>query len=188
MKPQPARVLLVDWPWKFGDNLPGKKRGAAKNYGCMPAERAATFELPLLADNCLMLFWRVASMQQEALDIVGAWGFVVKSEIVWAKLTKNGAPWFGMGRYVRNGHEVCLICTRGRVKVNNRSIRSGFAAPVPVDERGRYIHSAKPPEIYAIAEKLSDGPYVELFARRRREGWIQFGKQLPRPNTEEIIP
>jgi hypothetical protein len=34
------RLLLVDWPWKFGDSLPGKKRGASKNYVCMPAERA----------------------------------------------------------------------------------------------------------------------------------------------------
>jgi N6-adenosine-specific RNA methylase IME4 len=177
---EPARVLLVDWPWKFGDKLPGKKRGAAKNYAVMAPERADAFKLPPLADNCLMLFWRVASMQQEALDVVKSWGFVVKSEIVWAKLTKKGKPWFGMGRYVRNAHETCLVCTRGRVKVKNRSIRSGFSAPVPVDARDRYLHSAKPDEIYTIAEELYDGPYVELFARKRRPGWTQFGKQLPR--------
>ena len=173
------RLLLVDWPWKFRDKLPGKKRGAAKNYAVMSAKKAATFKLPPLADDCLMLFWRVASMQQEALDIVRVWGFKVKSEIVWAKLTKHGKPWFGMGRYVRNSHEVCLVCTRGRVKVRSRSVRSGFSAPVPVDARGRYVHSAKPEQIYRIAEALSEGPYCELFARKRRAGWMQFGRQLP---------
>jgi len=107
-------------------------------------------------------------------------GFTVKSELIWAKLTKHGKPWFGMGRFVRNAHEVCLVCTRGRVKVRSHSVRSGFSAPVPVDARGHYVHSAKPDEIYRIAETLSEGPYCELFARRRRAGWTQFGRQLRR--------
>ncbi len=77
-----------------------------------------------------------------------------------------------MGRYVRAEHETCLIATRGRVQVADRAIRSTFDAPVGV-------HSAKPDAFYAIAERLSAGPYTELFARTPRKGWQQFGDQLP---------
>lgn len=112
------------------------------------------------------------SLRQIAKALARAWGFTVKSEIVWEKLTKHGKPHFGMGRYVRASHEICLVATRGRVKVDDRSVRSRFSAPVG-------LHSEKPEAIFDIAERLSPGPYVELFARRRRAGWIQFGNQLP---------
>ena len=38
-------------------------------------------------------------------------------------------------------------------------------------------HSRKPDELYPIIEACSPGPYVELFARGRREGWAAWGDQ-----------
>ena len=69
---------------------------------------------PVLGEpvDCLLLLWRVAAMQQEALDVARAWGFTVKTELVWEKLTKTGKPHFGMGHYLRGSHEVCLLATR----------------------------------------------------------------------------
>ncbi len=132
-----------------------------------------TFALPPLADDCLLLLWRVAAMQAEALTVLGAWGFTLKSEIVWRKLTRTGKPHFGLGRYVRAGHEVCLIGTRGRVKVADRAVRSVFEAPVQE-------HSRKPDAIYEIAERLvPGGPFVEMFARRTRRGWTTLGNEVP---------
>lgn len=170
------RVLVADPPWKFGDKLGG--RGAAAKYRCMPLERIMRFPLPALQDDALLVMWRVAAMQREALRVVDCWGFDVKTEIVWQKLTKNGKPHFGQGRYTRGSHETALICTRGRFEVQSHSIRSIFPAKMPLDARGRIIHSAKPDEFYALIEQLATGPYVELFARRRRPGWTQHGKQL----------
>lgn len=168
---EPARVILSDPPWAFQDQLPGKGRGASKFYACMPTADIMRHPLPTIADDAMLLLWRVASMQQDALDVVRAWGFVLKSEVVWRKTTAAGHPSFGMGRYVRNAHEVCLVATRGRFRVRDRAVVSTFAAPVQE-------HSRKPDEIYEVAERLSAGPYVELFSRRRRDGWIQFGDQL----------
>lgn len=166
-------VLYADPPWLFKDKLPGKGRGAVKHYPCMTVEEIMRYPLPLLADDCLLAMWRVASMQQEALDVIRAWGFEKpKSEIVWQKLTKNGKRHFGMGRLVRAEHETCLLATRGRVKALDRSIRSTFSAPVRE-------HSRKPDEMYGLLERLSAGPYVELFARHRRDGWESYGNQLP---------
>lgn len=165
----PARVLLADPPWRFGDKLPGKGRGAVKHYPCLALRELCFFPLPPLADDCLLLLWRVAAMQQEALAVCSAWGFVVKSEIVWRKLTVSGKAHFGMGRYVRASHETCIVATRGRVKVADRAVRSVFDAPVQE-------HSRKPDAIYEIAERLvPGGPYVELFGRRRRAGWTVLG-------------
>lgn len=175
------RVLCADPPWKFGDKLPGAGRGAARNYPVMDVGAIARFPLPVLADDCLLFLWRVSAMQEEALFVARAWGFTIKSEIVWEKVTKHGKPHFGMGRYVRASHETALIGVRGRVKVNDRAVRSRFAAAVGE-------HSEKPEAFYDLVERLSPGPYVELFARRHRKGWRCLGDQLPqdRAATSEL--
>lgn len=101
-------VIVADPAWSFGDKLPGKKRGAEKNYNVMSAEDICgmargyapghalgpyTTALAMcskrfrLADDALLFLWRVASMPQEALDVIRAWGFVPKSEIIWVKTT-----------------------------------------------------------------------------------------------------
>jgi N6-adenosine-specific RNA methylase IME4 len=167
----PRRLLLADPPWKHADAL--GRRGAQANYRCMSTDEIARFPLPPLADDCLLLLWRLSSMAEDALFVARAWGFTIKSEIVWRKLTATGKPFFGMGRYVRNCHETMLLGTRGRFRVDSHSIRSMFEAPVGE-------HSAKPDLQYAIAEELCvEGPYAELFARRSRRGWLSIGDQLP---------
>lgn len=175
----PVRVLTADPGWAFDLKKPGGRLGAPVRYTCQSVEDICATVLPPLADDALLLLWRVAAMQEEALRVVRAWGFVPKSEMVWVKLTKNRKLHFGQGYYTRAAHETCLVCTRGRFKVASRSIRSVFFAPVPTDGRGKIIHSAKPDKFYRIAERLSPGPYYELHARRRRKNWLQAGDQLP---------
>ncbi len=170
----PAAVLCADPPWRFKDTLPGPKRGAAKHYPTMSIGELMLFPLPPLAKDCTLYLWRCASMQRESLDLIDAWGFQLKSEIVWRKQTSKGNRWFGMGRRVRNEHEVALIATRGRPVVRDRSVRSTFEARVPQNR-----HSAKPEEFYDLVERLNAGPYVELFARRVRPGWTCCGNEVP---------
>jgi N6-adenosine-specific RNA methylase IME4 len=86
-------------------------------------------------------------------------------------------PHFGMGRSVRNCHEVAIIGHRGRPQRLDGSVRSTFDALMPTDERGKLIHSAKPPEFFRIAERLYGGPRAELFSRTDREGWSCYGNQ-----------
>jgi len=167
-----ARVLCADPPWSFGDKLPGKSRGAAKNYRVLSLADICAFPLPPLADDCYLFLWRVASQVEEAYRVVRAWGFVPKSEIVWEKLTAKGKPWFGMGRTVRASHETAIIATRGKPKPLCHSVRSRFAA---VAQKRK--HSAKPEAFYDLVERLAAGPYVELFARRQRAGWTCLGDQ-----------
>lgn len=228
------QAITADPAWQPKDKLPGKSRGATKNYKTMPtpaicglATRATPSgkyridgELALqmsgqvcfVADDALLGLWRLASMQTDALEVAFSWGFKDKTELVWAKyfpckeclgtgwrlcnvicetctfngkkmhLAGCGTPWFGMGRTLRASHETCLIATRGKMnaKIQAHNIRSVMHAPVPWDwEKKRAIHSAKPEKFYTeIIERLVDGPYLELFGRRRRRGWTVLGNQV----------
>lgn len=165
-------TIVADPPWQFKDSLPGPGRGASKHYGCMSLMDLRRLPEQLLAaPDCRLFLWRVASMQQEALDLMAAWGFELKSELVWVKTTASGKMHFGMGRQVRASHETCLIGVRGKPERLSASVRSVFQAAV-----GK--HSEKPDEFYGLVQDLSPGPYLELFARRRRDGWTQHGDEL----------
>jgi N6-adenosine-specific RNA methylase IME4 len=137
----------------------------------------------------VLFLWRVASMQEEALRVIRAWGFSLKTEVVWVKITEPmetaylgksslQQEWrrfklaFGMGRTIRASHETCLVATRGKFRPRSLNVRSVFFAP-----RGQ--HSEKPEAFYTdVVEKLSCGPYIELFARRRRVGWASEGLEV----------
>lgn len=170
----PARVLVADPPWRFQDKLPGAGRGAAKHYPTLSVSEIMRFPLPHLAEACLLALWRVASMQQEALNVARAWGFTVKAEIVWEKLTKHGKRAMGMGRLTRGAHEVCMLATRGRFIPADKGIRSSFQAPIAE-------HSEKPDLFYELIERLAGqgSSMHELFARRPRVGWHCYGNELP---------
>jgi N6-adenosine-specific RNA methylase IME4 len=165
------RVILADPPWSFGDKLPGASRGAEKNYGVLSLDQIRKFPLPPMLPDALLLLWRVSSQVEEAYSVVRAWGFEPKSEIVWRKMTASGKEHFGMGRYVRAAHETCIVARRGRFKPACLSIRSVFEAPTGE-------HSEKPEAFYELVERLTPGPYAELFARRSRAGWTQWGNEL----------
>lgn len=183
---RPFGVVCADPPWLFNDALPGDSRGAEKNYDVLTLRRIATMEFvggdifdERIADDAYLFLWRVSAMVEEAYQVVRAWGFTPKTEIVWRKQTKKGKRHFGMGWHTRAEHETCILAVRGSPKPLVRNIRSVFDAVAPPDARGRAIHSVKPECFYTdIVEKLSVGPYVELFARRRRPGWTCLGNEV----------
>ena len=169
----PFGVVVADCPWKFGDKLPGAGRGAEKHYTCMDLAKLCAFPLPPIADDAWLIFWRVGSMQAEALAVIAAWGFKPPvSELIWVKTAKAGGLRWGMGRSVRNCHEVALVCKRGKPERASASVPSVIFAP-----RGE--HSEKPQAFYAAVEKLTgaEASRVELFGRRQRDGWTVLGDE-----------
>jgi len=109
--------------------------------------------------------------------ILRAWGFRYVTMLTWHK---TGAP--GMGSYYRIDTEHCLFGVRGHAPIppSNRP-RNFFEAP-----RGR--HSEKPATLLELAERVSPGPRLELFARRRRPGWDAWGNQLdPAEGSEPAV-
>ena len=103
-----------------------------------------------------------------------AWGFTYKSNIIWHKIRKDGgSDGRGVGFYFRNVTELILFGTRGK---NARTLAPGRRQVNFLATRKRE-HSRKPDEQYDIIEACSPGPFLELFARGTRKGWMTWGDQ-----------
>lgn len=169
--------VVTDPPWLFSDKLPGPGRGAEKHYKCMPLDEIVAYhkELPIAPDAWLFI-WRVGSMQTEALWLASTLKFRIVSEVVWIKTLSAvepgvpGRPRIGMGRSVRNAHEIALVAKRGRPERISASVPSVIFAP-------RLHHSAKPDVFFDAVERLCPGPRLEVFARKQRPGWTCIGDE-----------
>ena len=103
-----------------------------------------------------------------------AWGFGYKGNLVWCKIRKDCGPdGRGVGFYFRNVTELLLFGVRGRM----RTLAPGRRQVNIIRSRKRE-HSRKPAESYGVVESCSPGPYLELFAREARPGWVQWGDEL----------
>lgn len=169
------RVIYADPPWAYndrGDIVVGKSsayKRAEAHYPTMPIEEICRLPVAEHAlPNSVLFLWVTAPMllQNPGPREVGeAWGFTYKQNLVWDKV-------LGMfGHYAHGRHEHLTIWTRG---AGLPDIDPNWVDSVQTYRRGE--HSAKPKEFYSIIEKLYvKGPYLELFARERREGWTSFG-------------
>jgi len=169
-------LIYADPPWSFDNKKTGgsMKSGASQKYDVMTMDKLKRLDVEsIAADDCVLVMWWVGSMPKEALDLVEAWGFTLKTMtgFVWRKLTTKGNPDFGMGHWTRAGSECALIATRGRPKRVSASVRS-------VHEINKSKHSAKPNEFRdLLVELCGDVPRVELFSRGNYGGWDVFGNQ-----------
>ena len=165
-------TLVADPPWPYRDKLPGNGRGAEKHYRLLTVPEIMRFPLPELEDASRLFLWTTGPFLRPAYAVLEAWGFRdTLAQMVWHKTGR-----LGMGRRVRVQHEYVLIGERGRPALLARNVRSVFEAK-PAG------HSAKPDVFYELVERLSPGPYVELFARRHRSGWECHGDEL----LEEVV-
>ena len=102
-----------------------------------------------------------------------AWGFKYKSNIVWHKIRKDGGPdGRGVGFYFRNTTELLLFGVRGSMRTLDPGRRQ-----VNIIKTRKREHSRKPDEQYELIESCSPGPYLEMFARGTRTGWMSWGNQ-----------
>ena len=164
--PRKFRTILADPPW---DVQQRGKRGAAMHYDLMTLERIKAMPInSLAAEDAHLWLWCVNATLRDGYDVAEAWGFTVRSPLTWIKFR------LGLGNYLRNTTEHLLFCTRGKAPVNFRSQPTWINAPIQ-------DHSHKPEEQYSVIERVSDGPYLELFARRRppsNRPWFVWGDQI----------
>jgi N6-adenosine-specific RNA methylase IME4 len=136
------------------------------------------------AEPSHLYLWVPNALLAEGLQIMRAWGFTYKTNIVWYKIRKDGGPdGRGVGFYFRNVTELLLFGVRGYL----RTFKPGRTMVNVVISRKRE-HSRKPDEVYNIIEKCSPGPYLELFARHRRPGWVQWGDEIEDDTVLRLLP
>jgi N6-adenosine-specific RNA methylase IME4 len=170
-------TILADPPWRFvnrtGKMAPEHRRLA--RYGTLTtAELAALPVAALAAPTAHLYLWVPNALLPEGLQVMAAWGFGYKTNLVWHKLRKDGgSDGRGVGFYFRNVTELLLFGTRGR---NARTLAPGRRQVNYLGTRKRE-HSRKPDEQYPVIEACSPAPYLELFARGGRAGWAGWGDQ-----------
>jgi len=171
------RTVLADPPWQFqnrtGKVAPEHKR--LNRYGTLTLEHIKALPVGDAADDAAHLYmWVPNALLPDGLEVMKAWGFNYKSNIVWHKLRKDGgSDGRGVGFYFRNVTELLLFGIRGK---NARTLQPGRTQVNYIGTRKRE-HSRKPDEQYELIESCSPGPFLELFARGERPGWAMWGNQ-----------
>lgn len=210
----PYRAILIDppWRWKNYNSTELVKRGekwgrarARAPYDCMDTVDIAALPIADLCDKDTLLFcWATEPKQEEAYQVLRAWGFTpVTTVFTWVKLTRqafrNYEKWRAAGRdlqwildhlfhvgsgfWTRKNTEVVLLGRR----------KGGRQGEIRKDQRGLVItpvgaHSVKPVEVHRRIERMcGDVPRIELFARRVVPGWHAIGNGIDGLDIRESL-
>jgi N6-adenosine-specific RNA methylase IME4 len=169
-------TILADPPWQFtnrtGKMAPEHRR--LNRYSTLKLSEICEIPVAMAADTTAHLYlWVPNALLPEGLEVMRAWGFTYKTNLIWHKIRKDGGPdGRGVGFYFRNTTEMVLFGIRGHM----RTLAPG-RRQVNIVKSMKQEHSRKPDELYKIIEHCSPGPYLELFARGTRRGWSAWGNQ-----------
>lgn len=176
----PYATAIIDPPWSYRND--GAEGAAKPEYSTMRDEEIMALAVgEIMAKDSVILMWGTWPHLPLALKCIEAWGFEYVTGFPWVKLTGDPEkslfdnewllkPIFGVGFWVRGCSEFVLIARRGKPALPE----GDFVGLISQN----FYHSRKPENLYELAEAMP-GPYVELFARRRREGWDAFGNEIP---------
>ncbi len=170
------KTILADPPWQF-QNRTGKMAPEHKRLTRYPTlTLREIMEIPVAqaaAESSHLYLWVPNALLPEGLEVMEAWGFKYKTNLVWQKVRKDGLPdGRGVGFYFRNTTELLLFGIKGSM----RTLAPGRSQVNSIMSRKRE-HSRKPDEQYDIIEACSPSPYLELFARGPRPKWAAWGNQ-----------
>jgi N6-adenosine-specific RNA methylase IME4 len=173
----PFGTILADPPWRF-NNRTGRVAPEYRRlhrYQSLPFDEIVQLPVSeLTSEEGHLYLWVPNALLREGLEVMKHWGFEYKTNLVWHKVRKDGEPdGRGVGFYFRNVTEIVLFGVRGAIRTSDAGRRQ-----VNIIRTQKREHSRKPDELYEIIEQCSPGPYLELFARHSRAGWVQWGDEL----------
>jgi len=120
------RTVLADPPWRFsnrtGKMAPEHKR--LSRYGTMDLKEIKALPVEKVTQKPAHLYlWVPNALLAEGLQVMEAWGFTYKTNIIWHKIRKDGGPdGRGVGFYFRNTTEMILFGIKG---TNARTLAPG---------------------------------------------------------------
>ncbi|MCI5046034.1 MAG: MT-A70 family methyltransferase [Aquisalinus sp.] len=177
MPAQKVHTVLADPPWQF-QNRTGKmapEHRRLNRYSTLNLEEIKSLPVAdYTVEPAHLYLWVPNALMPEGLEVMKAWGFEYKTNLIWYKIRKDGGPdGRGVGFYFRNVTEMILFGVRGK---KARTLQPGRSQVNLLATRKRE-HSRKPDELYDLIEDCSPGPYLELFARGSRKKWYTWGDQ-----------
>lgn len=159
-------VIVIDPPWPMEkierDVTPEQ---VAFEYPTMQEAELAAMEMPA-ADDCHVWVWTTHKFLPMCLRLLKDWNLKYVCTFVWHK--PGGFQPFGLPQY---NCEFAVYARRGSPQfINTKAFSVCFNAP-----RGK--HSEKPEDFYDIVRRVTAGRRVDIFNRRKIEGFDVWGKE-----------
>lgn len=163
------KTIYADPPWPIKWSHSKKIRTRHLSYPTMPIAEIAALDVPSIADDdCNLYLWTTNQFLPEALWITRHWGFTYEMLFTWCKNN-------GMGGHPRNATEHLILASRGTLPCladrHDPMILNWINHPIGE-------HSEKPEIVRHIIEKISPEPRIELFSRKKIQGWTSWGNQI----------
>jgi len=172
------QIIYADPPWKQRKggkkNVRPKSSGNPLDYNTISLDEIQSILNRvgfLSSENRVLFLWTIDKYLFAAEGIAERLGYKLHARMIWNKVTGIPAAFT-----IRFGHEYLLYMYHGRL------------LPIALEERGKIHsvfkeqvknHSQKPEIAYQIIERLyPKANKLELFARRKREGWDVWGNEV----------
>lgn len=168
------RTIVCDPPWSpsLGSTWATATTDRArpqKHYKTMDLDQIIANAPQNVAPQAHLYLWTLNQHIDWGYEVARAWGFEPVQTITWAKAG------LGAGRFQCNSEQI-VVARKGSRHGNPFGRTGGTWFNWP---RGR--HSAKPEAFFEMVERVSPGPFLEMYARENRDGWTCVGDECPEP-------
>jgi len=167
------KTIVIDPPWKYGKwAAPKNRKGQEYDlpYNYMTIDEIKGLPIKNLADkNCELYLWTTQKYLPIAFEVLNAWGFKYCQTLTWCKKPRGT----GQGGVYCPTNEFLILARRGKMPKVKRVDSTWW-----LTKRPHNSHSTKPEFFQDLIETVTDSPRLEMFARRKREGWAVFGDEV----------
>lgn len=175
-------IILADPPWEIGNGAP--TTGLTLNYSTLTDKQIMNMNIRKIQKKGFLFLWTVEGKTEVALNWIRKMNYIVVERIIWIKRNvSSNKIRQSMGRFLRRGKEICLMC-RTKEKVNFAINRQ---RGMDIIESPIRAQSQKPQKLYELIEELfPESTYCELFGRMHnaRRNWTTVGNEL---STQEFL-
>lgn len=159
-------AIYADPPWAYSNKATRSNVDSLYKATMSVEEICAEPVAAIAAEKSHLHLWTTNGFLFDAKRVMEAWGFEYKSCFIWVK------PQMGIGNYWRVSHEFMLLGVRGGLTFLDHAQKSWM-------ELDRTKHSRKPNEVRRTIEKVSPGPWLEMYGRQvLGEGWTVYGNEV----------
>lgn len=187
---QKFNVLAIDFPWSYNSPKTGgsMNSGSAQKYMTMSWSEITNFPIDdLMEKDAIVFLWVTTPLKPEITKVVDAWKLMhclkYKTTIYWKKIRIGRRR--GLGAWLSGDVEECWMLVRGNVKATKLIDSNHITSRVGE-------HSEKPDEVYDLMTRIGNKAfatpkYIDIFARKQREGWAVMGNAIDGKDVIESI-